>query len=71
MITAHQRLDGTVSLELDEADQVMLNKLARSYAITYKAMIVSCLYKGMDVISQQITAADKQPEGRDGSGDFR
>ena len=54
MITAHQRLDGTVSLELDAADQAIINKLARAYVIPYKDMIIACLNKGIDVIGEQV-----------------
>ncbi len=71
MITAHQRLDGTVSLELDEADQAIINKLARAYAITYKAMLVACINKGIQIIGKQVDRADeiKQHEdGYDGQG---
>jgi len=54
MITAHQRLDGTVTLELDAADQAIINKLARAYVIPYKDMIIACLNKGIDVIGEQV-----------------
>jgi len=63
MITAHQQLNGTVVLELDEADQAIINKLARAYVIPYKAMIVACINKGIDVIGKQIQ--DTDAKGRD------
>jgi len=62
MITAHQRLDGTVSLELDEADQAIINKLARAYVIPYKDMIVACLNKGIDVIGEQVAATERKKQ---------
>lgn len=62
MIIAHQRLDGTVSIELDKPDQAVINKLARAYVIPYKDMLVACINKGIDVIGKQVSDTEAKAE---------
>jgi len=71
MITATLLTVNSYAIKLDSADRKAVRDLAGSYAITFDAMLVACLNKGIDVIGKQVKDVDGQPKGRDGQGDFR
>ena len=71
MITAKQGTFGEYTVKMDVPDVTAIRKLAKAYAIPFDAMLVACINKGVDVIGDKVKDVDGQPQGRDGSGDFR
>lgn len=58
MITVFHIAGFTYSVNMDKADWKAVDDLAKAYAITHKAMLVSCINKGIDVIGKQVKAAE-------------
>jgi len=71
MIHVEVNTDGSYTVKLDAPEQILLRKISKAYAIPMRESMGSVVLRGMESIGKLILNADKQPEGRDGSGDFR
>jgi len=60
MITAVHISGFAYSVNMDTADWKAINNLAKSYGITFDAMLVGCINKGIDVIGEQVAATARK-----------
>ncbi|GAG38200.1 unnamed protein product [marine sediment metagenome] len=60
MITATLITVNSYAIKLDSADRKAVRDLAGAYAITFDAMLVACINKGIEVINKQVQHADKK-----------
>jgi len=52
--------DGSFVIELDNVEKIAIRRLAKVYAINYADMLVSCIYKGIDVIGVNVKDGDNK-----------
>ena len=68
MITAVQTPEGHYIVTMDKADRRAIHKLADAYSISFVAMLVGCINKGIDVIGSHVNTGEEQDRKPDGSG---
>ncbi len=57
--------NGGYRIAFTKVEQSLIRRLAVAYSIPFKAMVIACMNKGMDVIGKQVKDTDRH----DGSTD--